>query len=170
MCVSFQSVFRKYPQWTLESLPSGQRKKKRSNGLLFSLIGWPHSLWNLDLVSHDLVSHGSRSVLSSHQSHKDLALLRQDKEGIWASTWLKERGDKMAVLPQGFAGPVNSSSGCATAMSSCWRAVYHSVCCIYHFATLLFATRKLSKTSLLKFPFYKVFFVPYFIFMDSVLI
>lgn len=46
MCGSFQSVLRKYPQWTLESLPSGQRKKKRSNRLLFSLIGWPHSLWN----------------------------------------------------------------------------------------------------------------------------
>ena len=44
----------------------------------------------MDLVSHDLVSHGGRSVLSSQQSNKDLALLRRDKEPQGAQAEDKE--------------------------------------------------------------------------------
>ena len=79
----------------LGNIPSGLRraclpvreKKKRSDGLLFSLIGWPHSLWNFGFSFTWL---SVTSVLSSQQSDKDLALLRYDKRSQRAQCEDKE--------------------------------------------------------------------------------
>lgn len=75
-CVSFQSVFRKYPQWTQESLPSGQRKEAAPRWAIIFTDRLTPFLVEFWIQFHMTQCH---IMLCSQQSDKDLAPVRYEK-------------------------------------------------------------------------------------------